>query len=152
MGVDRDKRYGVKKMSKEENMRLKMRTEERLEIATAKTNFWRNHRRQGQGEEIWEEEAVAWENIKVGILILEEAEWIVKEDDMRLLNTNPTNQIILKSPILEVGEEQEAKRMEEGTKEELEEKSNILHPNKMENDSINVILEVGDEQEGCCWS
>ena len=52
------KRYGVKKMSKEENMRLKMRTEERPEIATANTNFWRNHRRQGQGEEIWEEEAV----------------------------------------------------------------------------------------------
>ena len=40
------KRYGVQRMSKEENMRLKMRTEERLEIARAKTNFWRNHRRQ----------------------------------------------------------------------------------------------------------
>ena len=33
------KRYGVKRMSKEENMRFKMRTEERLEIAKAKTNF-----------------------------------------------------------------------------------------------------------------
>jgi hypothetical protein len=49
-----------------------------------------------------------------------------------------------------VGEEQEATRMEEGTKEELEEKSNILHPKKMENDSKtspNVILEGGEEQE-----
>ena len=101
MGVDRDKRYGVKKMSKEENMRLKMRTEERLEIATAKTNFWRNHRRQGPGEEMGEEEAMAWENIKVGIMILEDedGEWIMKEDVMRLLNTTPTNQIILKSSI-----------------------------------------------------
>jgi hypothetical protein len=55
--------------------------------------------RPGQGEEIGEEEAMAWENIKVGIMILEEedGEWIVKEDDTRLLNTNPTNQIILKS-------------------------------------------------------
>jgi hypothetical protein len=35
-------------------------------------------------------------------MILEEEDggWIVKEDDMRLLYTNPTNQIILKSPIL----------------------------------------------------
>ena len=33
------KRYGVQRMSNEENMRLKMRTEERLEIARAKTNF-----------------------------------------------------------------------------------------------------------------
>ena len=86
------KRYGVQRMSKEENMRLKMRTEERLEIARAKTNFWRNHRRQGQGEEIEEEEAMAWENIKVGIMILEEedGEWIMEEDDIRLLNTTPT--------------------------------------------------------------
>ena len=66
------KRYGVKRMSKEENMRFKMRTEERLEIAKAKTNFWRNHRRQGQGEEIGEEEAIAWSNIREGIMILEE--------------------------------------------------------------------------------
>jgi hypothetical protein len=39
------KRYGVQMMSKEENMRFKMRTEEILEIAGAKTNFWRNQRR-----------------------------------------------------------------------------------------------------------
>ena len=43
------KRYGVKRLSKEENMRLKMRTEERLEIAKAKTNYWRHHREQDQG-------------------------------------------------------------------------------------------------------
>jgi hypothetical protein len=56
------KRYGVKRLSKEENMRLKMRTEERLEIAKAKTNYWRHHREQDQGGKgkMEEEEALAW--------------------------------------------------------------------------------------------
>ena len=38
------RKYGVKRMTKEENSRIKERTEERLEIATAKTNYCRNYR------------------------------------------------------------------------------------------------------------
>ena len=34
-------KYGIKKASKEEGMRLKKRTEERLEISTAKGNLWK---------------------------------------------------------------------------------------------------------------
>jgi hypothetical protein len=49
---------------------------------------------------------MAWENINVGIMILEEedGEWIKEDDDIRLLNnTTPTNQVIMKRPILEAG-------------------------------------------------
>ena len=38
---EKKKRYGLTKLSKEENMRLKMRTEERQVIAKAKANLWR---------------------------------------------------------------------------------------------------------------
>ena len=35
------RKYGLKKLSKEENRRMTMRTEERLEIAKVKENLWR---------------------------------------------------------------------------------------------------------------
>ena len=38
---EKKKKYGIKKISKEENMRLKRRTEERLEISVAKSNLWK---------------------------------------------------------------------------------------------------------------
>ena len=38
---EKKKRYGLKKLSVEENMRLKGRTEDRLEIARAKENYWK---------------------------------------------------------------------------------------------------------------
>ena len=37
-------RYGIKGLNKEENGRMKQRTEERLEIARAKENYWKLHR------------------------------------------------------------------------------------------------------------
>ena len=38
---EKKKRYGLKKLSVEENRRLKGRTEDRLEIARAKENYWK---------------------------------------------------------------------------------------------------------------
>ena len=46
---EKKRKYGLKRLSKEENMRMTMRTEERLEIAKAKENLWRKFR-EGQGE------------------------------------------------------------------------------------------------------
>jgi hypothetical protein len=69
--VDVKKRkYGVKRMTKEENLRIKERTEERLEISTAKTNYWRNYRE--RKDDMEEEERIAWSSVKEGIMILEE--------------------------------------------------------------------------------
>ena len=41
---EKKKRYGIKVLSREESRRLKMRTEERLEIAKAKVNYWKMFR------------------------------------------------------------------------------------------------------------
>ena len=38
------KRYGIKTLNKEENMRIKRRTEERIEISQAKANNWKWYR------------------------------------------------------------------------------------------------------------
>ena len=71
---EKKRKYGIKRLSKEENMRMTRRTEERLEIAKAKENLWRKHR--GQGEmKIGEEDA--WETLREKIMELEEAgAWI----------------------------------------------------------------------------
>ena len=60
-----------------------------------------------------EEEALAWQTLKDGIMILEEAdgEWIEEEDDMRSLK-NTT--ITIRSPTLKVGGE----RDEHGVKDD----------------------------------
>ena len=41
---EKKKRYGLKRLSKEENKRLKSRTEERIKIARAKENYWKKYR------------------------------------------------------------------------------------------------------------
>ena len=64
------KKYGIRKISKEENMRLKGRTEERLEIATARGNLWKKYR-EGGGE-MEEQEAGVWEDLRMAVLGLEE--------------------------------------------------------------------------------
>ena len=48
------KSYGLKRLNKEENMRLKRRTEERLELAQAKANYWRWYRGDGRAEKTGE--------------------------------------------------------------------------------------------------
>jgi hypothetical protein len=67
---EKKRKYGLKRLSKEENMRMTMRTEERLEIAKAKENLWRKFR-EGQGEMRREEEE-AWETLREKIMELEE--------------------------------------------------------------------------------
>ena len=47
---EKRKRYGLKRLNKEENMRIKKRTEERLELAQAKANYWKWYR--GGGREM----------------------------------------------------------------------------------------------------
>ena len=48
---EKKKRYGIQGLSREETKRLKMRTEERLEIAKAKENYWKGGQVRGQGDE-----------------------------------------------------------------------------------------------------
>ena len=68
---EKKKRYGLKKLSQEENRRLKGRTEDRLEIARAKENYWKRFRGKEE-EDMEEEERKAWNAIKEGISTLEE--------------------------------------------------------------------------------
>ena len=41
---EKRKRYGLKRMNKEETQRLKERTERKLELAQAKSNYWKWYR------------------------------------------------------------------------------------------------------------
>jgi hypothetical protein len=66
---EKKRKYGIKRLSKDENIRMNMRTEERLEIARAKENLWTNYREHG---EMRKEEEEAWEMIREKILVLEE--------------------------------------------------------------------------------
>ena len=83
MAKEKKRKYGIKRLSKEENMRMTKRTEERLEIAKAKENLWRQYR--GQREMRTEEED-AWEMIRRQILELEEGgTWIEKGKETSLM-------------------------------------------------------------------
>ena len=59
----------MKKISKEENMRLRKRTGERLEIATAKANLWKKFR-EGK-DDLNERDLAAWEGIRTSVMELE---------------------------------------------------------------------------------
>jgi hypothetical protein len=65
------KRYGMKRLSKEKNLRMTRRTDERLEIAKAKENLWRKFRERKEEDVMEEEEEQAWKSLKRGILELE---------------------------------------------------------------------------------
>jgi hypothetical protein len=67
---EKKRKYGIKKISKEENQRLKKRTGERLEIASSKANF-RKKFREG-GEDLSEREVAAWEAVRTSVMELEE--------------------------------------------------------------------------------
>ena len=69
---EKRKRYGLKKLSKEENQRLKTRTEERLEVARAKENLWKRFRGDEEDREMVEDKIKAWESLREGIMELEE--------------------------------------------------------------------------------
>ena len=60
----------MKKISKEENVRLKGRTRERLELATARGNLWKKYRE--GGVEMEEQESEVWEDLRRSVIDLEE--------------------------------------------------------------------------------
>jgi hypothetical protein len=49
------RRYGIQRMSKEENKRMKEKTEERIIISQAKANYWKRYRGEGEGknDKVW---------------------------------------------------------------------------------------------------
>ena len=51
--AQKKRRYGIKKLSKEENKRMGERTRERIELACIKDNYWKLHRG-GGNEDKWE--------------------------------------------------------------------------------------------------
>ena len=51
-------------LTKEENNRIKMRTEERIDIARGKTNLWRKFGLGRVSQDIKEEELDAWEEVR----------------------------------------------------------------------------------------
>ena len=72
---EKKKRYGLKRLSKEENSRLKSRTEDRILISQSKANLWKRYRDGGEeedGAEMGTEEERAWRNIWNGVRKLEE--------------------------------------------------------------------------------
>ena len=71
---EKNKRYGLNKLSKEENMRIRLRTEERLELARGKENLWKKFREEQETPEMSEGEKDAWENLKKSIMDIEEKE------------------------------------------------------------------------------
>ena len=78
---EKKRRYGLNRLNKEESMRLKRRTEERLELAQAKTNYWRWYSERGkggmeEGKEPGGGEETMWYNLKEEIAALEgEEDW-----------------------------------------------------------------------------
>ena len=75
--VMKKKRYGIKTLSKEEPMRLRMRKEERLEIAEAGSNLWKQMRK---GEIQDEDELQLWEDVFQGVLELQEEDEVWEKD------------------------------------------------------------------------
>ena len=70
---EKRKRYGLKKLNKEENKRLKERMERKIELAQAKSNYWKWHRGDRKGGNGKEEETEArWQRLKEEITALEE--------------------------------------------------------------------------------
>ena len=46
--AEKKKRYGLNRLSKEENKRLKERTEDRVTLAMARGNYWKHYREGGR--------------------------------------------------------------------------------------------------------
>jgi hypothetical protein len=69
---EKKRKYGLKRISKEENMRLKRRTEESLEVASDKANLCRQFRDRNKELTPTEEEAEAWEGLRASVMELEE--------------------------------------------------------------------------------
>jgi hypothetical protein len=68
---EKKRKYGLTRLSKEENSRIKKRTYERIEIASAKANLWKKFRDKVVID-LGEEEAKAWERLRTSVMDLEE--------------------------------------------------------------------------------
>ena len=70
---ERKKRYGLKKLNKEENHRLMERTERKIELAQAKSNYWKWHKEERKERTGKEEETQAmWVRLRNEITAMEE--------------------------------------------------------------------------------
>ena len=119
---EKTRRYGLSKLNKEETQNLRMRTEERLELTQAKTNYWRWYREKGKrvlqgGKEPGREDTM-WINLREEISALEgEEEWkkgefeILDKKDRKGRREEENKETILK----------EERGKEEGGKEKVNE-------------------------------
>ena len=69
---EKKKRYGITNLSKEEHLRMRLRTEDRLTIAQAKENLWKRFREEDKKKEMEDEEIRAWEEVQRLVMELEE--------------------------------------------------------------------------------
>ena len=131
--------YGIKKLSKEENAKLKMRTEERLEISRGKTNLWRKFGTGREWKGMKEEERETWEEVRrLTIELEEEGEW--RAEGIKLENVQIIRpRIEQKTPALGSKEEKPTESGDcQGGKEEPE-----GDMKKVEKDSKMSALGVG---------
>ena len=70
---EKRKRYGLKRMNREENKRLKERLDRKIELAQAKSNYWKWFRGDIKGGKKKETESV-WLRLGEEITALEEGE------------------------------------------------------------------------------
>ena len=96
---EKKKRYGLKRLSKEENSRLKSRTEDRILISQSKANLWKRYRDGGEeedGAEMGTEEERAWRNIWNGVRELEEedAAWRTPEKEVSRMKESKLNHVL----------------------------------------------------------
>ena len=78
----------MSKLTKEENIKMKMRTEEREEMAVAKENLWKRFQeRKGEDQELEGGEGEAWERIRDCLVNDEEkGDWTEEEKDPGQIN------------------------------------------------------------------
>ena len=111
---EKKRKYGMKKISKEENMRLRKRTGERLEIATAKANLWKKFR-EGK-DDLNEREVAAWEGIRTSVMELEEdGRWKNKEEGDEQLDK--VNFVLRRGKLLGGGQVRDEDKVEGGARE-----------------------------------
>ena len=124
---EKKKRYGIPKLSKEENLRLKLRTEDRMMIARAKENLWKRFREKEGVKEIEEEELNAWKDVQSMVIELEE------EGSWRNPRTNIREIQIRKGKfkVEEIAKKEVAKKVYEGSKEEVTKKEVARKKNVM---------------------
>ena len=89
------RRYGISKLSKEENSRLKLRTEERLVLAKARENLWKRYR---DGDRVGEEEGEAWEVIRRGVAEIDKEEGGGSESYSWMRKTDPKKSVRFVQP------------------------------------------------------